>query len=73
MGMTFGDVLKALREGQRASRNGWNGKGMYIELQVPDEYSKMKRPYIFMSPVDGDLVPWVASHSDMLANDWYLL
>jgi hypothetical protein len=39
-------------------------------MQVPDEHSKMKRPYLYMSPVDGDLVPWVASQSDLLAEDW---
>ena len=46
---------------------------MWIELQRPDEQSKMKRPYLFMSPVDGDLVPWVASQSDLLADDWILI
>lgn len=43
---------------------------MYIELQVPDAHSKMRKPYLFMRPVDGDLVPWVASQSDLLAGDW---
>ena len=63
-------ALTLLREGLRATRAGWNGKGQYIELQVPDEHSKMKKPYIFIHPVDGELVPWVASQSDLLAGDW---
>lgn len=68
--MDFGQALTALKTGSKATREGWNGKGMYIELQVPDEHSKMRRPYLFMSPVDGALVPWVASQSDLLAEDW---
>lgn len=68
--MDFGEALSAVKNGERVYRDGWNGRGMYVELQVPDEHSKMKRPYLFMSPVDGDLVPWVASQSDLLAEDW---
>lgn len=67
----FSDALALLRQGKRVARGGWNGKDMFIALQVPDEHSKMRRPYIYMSPVDGALVPWVASQSDLLATDWY--
>ena len=66
----FGEALRLLHAGQRVAREGWNGQGMYVELQVPDEHSKMQRPYLFMSPVDGELVPWVASQTDLLATDW---
>lgn len=66
----FSTALRAVKNGHLASREGWNGKGMYIALQEPDENSKMRRPYIYMYPVDGLLVPWVASQSDLLANDW---
>jgi hypothetical protein len=68
--MDFGQALLELKDGVRVARDGWNGKDMYVELQVPDEQSKMRRPYLFMRPVDGDLVPWVASQSDILADDW---
>ena len=43
---------------------------MYIQLQVPDKHSKMTLPYIYMKTVQGDLVPWIASQTDMLADDW---
>lgn len=69
--MNFGEVLLRLKDGEKVAREGWNGTGMYLQLQVPDEHSKMQRPYIFMSPVDGKFVPWVASQSDLLADDWY--
>lgn len=68
--MNFGEALLGLKTGQRATRSGWNGAGMFVELQVPDAHSKMKRPYLYMSPIDGELVPWVASQTDLLAEDW---
>lgn len=68
--MNFGQALDVLRQGGRVARTGWNGKDMWLALQVPDEHSKMRRPYIYMKPVDGDLVPWVASQTDLLADDW---
>jgi len=71
--MTFGEALECLHEGRRVYRGGWNGRGMWLALQAPDENSKMRRPYIYMSPVDGNLVPWVASQSDLLADDWIAL
>lgn len=68
--MNFGDALLALKEGKKVSRSGWNGKGMWLELQRPDAHSKMTLPYIFMVTVTGDRVPWLASQTDMLAEDW---
>ena len=69
--LDFGDVVKKMKNrGGRFARAGWNGKNMYIELQVPDEHSKMTLPYIYMKTVQGDLVPWLASQTDMLADDW---
>lgn len=71
--MNFGEAIEALKSQKRVARSGWNGKGQYLELQVPDEHSKMGYPYIYISPVDGKLVPWFASQTDMLANDWQLI
>ena len=68
--MDFSESLKAMKEGRRAARTGWNGKGMWIEIQTPDEHSKMTLPYIFISTAQGELVPWLASQTDILAVDW---
>ena len=69
--MDFGDVVKKMKYGGgRLTRAGWNGKNQWIELQVPDEGSKMTLPYIYIKTVQGDLVPWLASQTDMLADDW---
>lgn len=57
----------------RWSRRGWNGPGQFIELQIPDEHSKMTLPYIFITTVQGDRVPWLPSQTDLLARDWYIV
>lgn len=66
----FGQAISLLKAGKRVSRLGWNGKGQFLALQIPDEHSKMRKPYIYISPVDNELVPWLASQTDMLAEDW---
>ena len=70
--MTFGDAIEHMIEGQRMTRPGWNGTGMYVELQDPDENSRMGQPYIYIRTVDGTFVPWTPSQTDMLAMDWEL-
>ena len=71
--MNFGEALHELKCGRCMARSGWNGKGMWIELQRPDNTSFMTLPYIYMSTADGNLVPWLASQTDLLANDWSLV
>ena len=61
------NVLKA---GLPAARVGWNGKDMWISLQVPDKDSKMTLPYIYMKTACGNQVPWLASQTDILSDDW---
>lgn len=68
--MNFGEALTKLKQGARVSRTGWNGRGMYLRLQQPDQHSKMTLPYIYMCTVRGDFVPWLASQTDMLSDDW---
>lgn len=70
MRFNFSEALRRLKSGHKVSREGWNGKGMWLNLQVPDKGSKMTRPYIYMFTADEQLVPWVASQSDLLAEDW---
>lgn len=70
--MTFSQALNEMRSRRRVTRKGWNGKGMWIALQFPDPLSKMTLPYIYMRTADGELVPWLASQSDILSDDWVL-
>jgi hypothetical protein len=74
--MNFGKALHELKCGRRIAREGWNGKGLWLELQTPDEHSKMTLPYIYINYPDdakntpGARVPWLASQTDVLADDW---
>jgi hypothetical protein len=69
-GMNFGEALAVLRAGGRVARVGWNGRDMWLEIQFPDEHSKMTLPYIFIRTACGNLVPWLASQTDILSSDW---
>jgi hypothetical protein len=74
--MDFGTALKELKSGNKVARSGWNGVSLWLELQTPDANSKMTLPYIYINyPQDakttpGAKVPWLASQTDMLAEDW---
>jgi Protein of unknown function (DUF2829) len=72
MQMNIGGAVKELNEGNRVARSGWNGKNMYLELQIPDSNSKMTLPYVYMRTAQGELVPWLCSQSDLLATDWVI-
>ena len=71
--MTFSEALEEIKKGNRVSRSGWNGKGMWIKLQTPDTHSKMNLPYIYMFTADKKQVPWLCSQTDMMADDWGLV
>lgn len=73
--MNFGQAIAALKDGKKVQRAGWNGKGMWLALQVPDGGSKMTLPYIYVRTAGeiGDLVPWVTSQMDVLSEDWSIV
>jgi len=77
--MDFGYALVNLKAGKRVARKGWNGKGLWLELQHPDTFSKMTLPYVYLNyPEDADntpgaRVPWLASQTDMLCEDWVVV
>jgi len=56
--------------GEAVCREGWNGRGQCIRMQMPDANSKMTQPYVFIRTMQGDLIPWLASQADLLAIDW---
>lgn len=82
-GCTFGHAVELLKKGFKVARKGWNGKGMYISYVAAEEWasSELERPWsenlkpipwIGMKTVDDCFVPWLASQSDILAEDWVL-
>jgi len=83
--MNFEQALTQVKSGQKVARAGWNGKGMFIFL-VPGSVFQVNRPpllgiypegteiryhaHIDMKTADGMVVPWLASQTDILADDW---
>jgi len=71
--VSFQMALTHLKAGRRVARNGWNSKGMWLKAQFPDTGSKMTLPYIYMKTADDNQVPWLASQTDLLEEDWVVL
>lgn len=67
---SIGWAVKQMHNGAKVARANWNGKSQFLQLQVPDENSKMTLPYVFITTVQGDRVPWLCSQTDLLATDW---
>lgn len=79
--MTFGQALEGLKNGERVFRGGWNGKDMWLALIGAHDYEVFdvikgvteqprQLPWIGMRTADGGFVPWLASQTDILAEDW---
>ena len=87
-GMPFGMAIEALKKGHKVARAGWNGKGMFLFL-VPGSTFKVSRApllgiypegteinyhaHIDMKTADNKVVPWLASQTDVLADDWCIV
>ena len=86
--MDFGAALQELKRGNKVERSGWNGKGMFLFL-VPGSTFEVNRhpllgiypagtvidycPHIDMKTADNKVVPWLASQTDVMAEDWSIV
>ena len=82
--MNFGEALEKVKAGYAISRTGWNGKGQFVylisamDLQVGLKYGygEYEGEPIFTDTLairtthNQIQVGWLASQSDMLAEDW---
>jgi hypothetical protein len=75
--LNFGAALFGLKRGEKVARAGWNGKGMWLQLVPADMYVVLYAntpenilPWIGMKTADNSFVPWLASQTDILAEDW---
>ncbi|MDV3668227.1 hypothetical protein CMU39_09340 [Elizabethkingia anophelis] len=84
MNANFGEALQALKEGKKVARKGWNGKGMFLIYIHPyhnNQFQIIEKndivgtllPWIGMKTADNGLVPWLASQTDILSEDWQIL
>jgi len=72
--MNFGKALELLKQGERVCRKGWNGKNMYLGLCEGGGFRDGYRTgdFVYMKTADNKIVPWLASQTDMLAEDWQI-
>jgi hypothetical protein len=80
---SYSVALYLLKNGFKVSRSGWGWKGtnVYLQVQFPDENSKMTLPYIYMVKRvfadDGSFVtkyfPCPTSDESIFADDWFLV
>ncbi len=81
--MDFSEALQAIKDGQAIYREGWNGKGMFLYLVPANSYPAQTNiardafgdmvpygAYIALKTAQNNVVPWIASQTDLLANDW---
>lgn len=68
--MDFEEALSNLKTGWQVTNEEWNGKDMYLNVQVPDIHSKMTHPYIYMVNAKGQYVPWAPSQIDLFSMGW---
>ena len=84
----FAGALQWVKSGNKAARKGWNGKRMFIFLVPGSTFLVNRAPllgiypegteikyhgHVDMKTAQGDIVPWLCSQTDMLAEDWNLL
>jgi Protein of unknown function (DUF2829) len=78
----FSKALEFVKSDHKIARQGWNGKGMWLLLvrdwTIGMEYSEvviglLPIPFIAMKTADGCFIPWLASQTDILADDWCVL
>ena len=88
MKMNFSQALIQLKARGLMARSGWNGKGMFVFLVQGSQFDVSRPPllgifpegtgityqsHIDMKTADGSIVPWLASQSDLLAEDWEIV
>lgn len=86
--MNFSQALVSIKEGHKVRRKGWNGKGMFLFLVKEFTFKVNRKPlldiypagteikhhsHIDMKIADNTIVPWLASQTDLLAEDWEVL
>ena len=84
-GMNFGLALEAVKKGKKCRRAGWNGKNQHIELatcisymtvggvHMNVEHAAIGNKAIAFVGTSGVQMGWLASQSDMLAEDWEIV
>ena len=86
--LSFGDAVKAAKQGKKVARKGWNGAGMFAYIVPAASYPVTKKdgiPYSYfgdmvpyreywaLKTAQNDVATWAPSGSDSLAEDWMIV
>ena len=84
--LNFGQAVELMKIGAKVARTGWNGKGMFLYHVPANSYPAQTEvakkafgemveygAYIAMKTAQGNVVPWLASQTDVLAEDWEIV
>jgi len=81
LGFTFGEAIEAMQQCKKVARKGWSAKDIFCAIQRPGSVGNMAEEYIYIAttkprafrpPTRYDRPAWLASQTDMLANDWHI-
>ena len=79
-GMTFGIAVELLKKRIKVAREGWNGKGMYLFLAHGEDiqsctgiHEKCVDVICMKTAQDTVVFGWLASQTDVLAEDWVIV
>lgn len=67
--MNFPDALFSMYDGKSVTRKGWNGKHR-ISIHYPTGSEPSTAAYFIIKTEKGEVRPWLATHADLLAEDW---
>lgn len=83
--MDFSDALKELKSGKAVRRSGWNSPNQFVyfvpKASYPAQTGVAKQyfgddalvpytGYLAIKTVQDNVAPWLASQTDLLADDW---
>ena len=86
--MNFSKALDAVKSGKRIARKGWNGQNMFVFLVPGSDFTVNRepllsmlghgapvtyRPHLDLHAADGTIGTWLASQTDLLADDWFIV
>ena len=66
--MNFGEALEEVKKGKGMRLPQWS-EDVVIKAQIPDGFSKMTAPYLYVESRFGK-VPWKETYIELFAENW---
>lgn len=75
----IGYAVHSLKAGCKMQRRGWNGKGMWLEIdrgsadEIEVRQDRVIDNFVWLKTAQNTYIPWLASQADLLAEDWQMV